>query len=573
MGIKHFFAWFKTHFSDNITKLGRNNTLADINVNIDNLMIDMNGIFHNSAQKIYEYGNFKPPPRLMSSAKKRLPNTINSQIKLFEDVCKTIEHLVTIVKPSKRLILCVDGPAPLSKQNQQRQRRFRSAMESSHPTFDSNCITPGTKFMDYLTKYIDWYIRKRISEDPYWQNITVVFSNEKSPGEGEHKIINYIRYYGNPAESYCIQGMDADLIMLSLGTHLPNFYILREDPYSPNNDFFCINIGKVHDELANLMRWESSKYDFNPNTAIEDFIFLCFMVGNDFLPHTPSIEIIEKGIELMLDIYAEVGPAYGHLTTNHEDSVKFIPKTLAVFLSTIGNYEKENFEHKLSKKESFFPDPVLESCSTQEKPGKWYVDIDLYKRKYWEEYFPPDCDEKQICHSYLEGMQWVLSYYTRGVPDWKWNYKYHYAPPASNLAVHLDTFNFTNYVCTTPSTPYQQLLCVLPPKSAKLIPSPLCNLLIDSTSPLKKYCPEIFEIDLAGKRKEWEGIVLLPVVDFELVSKLYANLLPKISSHDVKCNLLGFSFVYEYVPQLLYSFNSYYGVLPKCTARITKLEL
>ena len=39
----------------------------------------------------------------------------------------------------------------------------------------------------FLSKYIDWYIRKRISEDQYWQSIEVVFSNEKSPGEGEHK--------------------------------------------------------------------------------------------------------------------------------------------------------------------------------------------------------------------------------------------------------------------------------------------------------------------------------------------------------------------------------------------------
>ena len=99
--------------------------------------------------------------------------------------------------------------------------------------------------MDYLTKYVDWYIKKSISENPLWSNIEVIFSDEKAPGEGEHKIINYIRLYGDPKDSFCIHGLDADLIMLSLGTHLPNFWVLREDMYSSDNNFFLIDIGKV----------------------------------------------------------------------------------------------------------------------------------------------------------------------------------------------------------------------------------------------------------------------------------------------------------------------------------------
>ena len=70
----------------------------------------------------------------------------------------------------------------------------------------------------------------------------IIFSNEKAPGEGEHKIINYIRYYGNSNDTFCINGMDADLIMLALGTHLPKFYILREDMYTSNNKYFCLDI-------------------------------------------------------------------------------------------------------------------------------------------------------------------------------------------------------------------------------------------------------------------------------------------------------------------------------------------
>jgi 5'-3' exoribonuclease 1 len=573
MGIKHFFMWFKNHFSEYTHKLPKGTTLEDIDVSVDNFMIDMNGIFHNSAQKIHEYGNFKQPPRLMK--KKTQPKGIQLQLKLFQDVCETIDHLYTLVKPNKRLILCVDGPAPLSKQNQQRQRRFRSAMESStgEGGFDSNCITPGTKFMDYLTKYIDWFIRKKISDDPLWRNIEVVFSNEKAPGEGEHKIINYIRYYGNKNETYCINGMDADLIMLALGTHMPNFYILRDETYDPTIDYFCIDIGKVHEELIDIMRWECPKFTFIPDSTVEDFIFLCFMVGNDFLPHIPSIEIIESGIELILDIYKKVCSEYGHITHNHLGRVQFIPKALEIFLQIIGQYEKENLQQKLKKKASFFPDPIMEKCSTQNENGKWYIDIDKYRTQYWEASFPVDCCPEKICHEYLEGMQWVLSYYTRGVPNWRWHFCYHYAPPASILASHLSTFKFPKYCPTIPSTPYQQLLCVLPPKSAQLIPHPLCTLLTDPNSLLKDQCPDKFEIDLAGKRKEWEGIVLLPIVDFELVRKCYFNLISKVKQTDLKCNTGGCSFLYQYIPELSYSFKSYYGEIDNCKTKTKVLDL
>jgi len=577
MGIKRFFMWFKNQFSEHIHKLGKDENLNDVNVAIDNLMIDMNGIFHNSAQKIYEYGNYKPNihTRLLGNTTKRhkSPQGYKAQLRFFEDVCETLETLFMLVNPKKRMILCIDGPAPLSKQNQQRQRRFRSAMErDDNNSFDSNSITPGTKLMDYLSKYIDWYIRKRINEDETWRNVEVVFSNEKAPGEGEHKIINYIRYYGDKDDTYCIHGLDADLIMLALGTHIPNFYILREDLYDVENEYFCIDIGQVRFVLAEIMRWGEEKHVFDVTSAVNDFIFLCFMVGNDFLPHMPSIEIIEGGLELILEIYREVGSAYGHITRNVSGNVEFQPESWGVFLGTIGHHEKSNFEIKLGKKESYFADPLLESCAIQNE-GKWEVDIEKYKKDYYVTSFPNGVNEEKICHQYLEGMQWVLSYYTRGVPNWKWYFPHHYAPCASVLAEYITTFSFPKYGRTIPSTPFQQLLCVLPPKSANLIPSPLCTLLTDKNSPLKDHCPEEFDIDISGKSKEWEGIVILPMVDFDLVRECYLKSISKIDKRDMKRNVSGRSFVYKYNNTLYDIFRSHYGDIQRCSVYTQIIDL
>ena len=574
MGIKHFFSWFKTNFSESIHNLPKNTTSFDVNVVIDNLMIDMNGIFHNSAQKIYEYGNCKPPQRLLKSKNKRPINHLQKQLKLFEDVCKTIEQTIDIAKPQKRVILCIDGPAPLSKQNQQRQRRFRSAMESSSDCpFDSNSITPGTKFMDFLSKYIDWYIRKAISTDEKWQNLEIIFSNEKAPGEGEHKLINYMRYHGDKNDTFCIHGLDADLIMLALGTHLPNFYILREDLYDPTNEYFLINIGEVHDVLGELIRWESSTYEYHTDSAINDFIFICFTVGNDFLPHIPSIEIIENGIELLLEVYKLVGTSYGHLTERKNGKIKFKPESFKVFLGTIGHYEQENFEMKLRKKKSFFPDLLLESCAQQNSDGSWTVDIEKYKKDYQQQCFPEGYDIKKLCHEYLEGMQWVLSYYTMGVPNWKWFFNHHYAPTASVLATYIDSFKFKEYRRTIPTTPYQQLLCVLPPKSAKLLPQPLDKLLTNESSPLKEHCPDDFSIDLSGKRKEWEGIVILPMVDFELVRTTYMQYIDQLQHNDKKRNVLGRTFLYDFNKDTDYYFKSYYGDISNCKVKTNIIDL
>ena len=66
--------------------------------------------------------------------------------------------------------------------NQQRQRRFRAAQEQSmnlmkarergeeipSEPFDSNCITPGTKFMARLTEFLHYYIRSKIKDDANW---------------------------------------------------------------------------------------------------------------------------------------------------------------------------------------------------------------------------------------------------------------------------------------------------------------------------------------------------------------------------------------------------------------------
>ena len=59
--------------------------------------------------------------------------------------------------------------------------------------FDSNVITPGTEFMHRLSISLKSYILERGNSDPTWTNLSVVFSDAFVPGEGEHKILDFIR--------------------------------------------------------------------------------------------------------------------------------------------------------------------------------------------------------------------------------------------------------------------------------------------------------------------------------------------------------------------------------------------
>jgi 5'-3' exoribonuclease 1 len=173
---------------------------------------------------------------------------IRTEEEMFMRIFQYIENLFNIAKPKKLLYMAIDGVAPRAKMNQQRSRRFRVAKETRDlvnnllskgkkppsDLFDTNCITPGTQFMAKLSEHIKFYIRKKIKEDPSWRNIKIIYSGHEDPGEGEHKIMDYIRHLKAQPDwdlnqTHCLYGLDADLIMLSLASHEPYFSLLREE--------------------------------------------------------------------------------------------------------------------------------------------------------------------------------------------------------------------------------------------------------------------------------------------------------------------------------------------------------
>jgi 5'-3' exoribonuclease 1 len=88
--------------------------------------------------------------------------------------------------------------------------------------------------MAKLTKQLQYFVNKKITEDADWREVEVILSGHDVPGEGEHKIMEYIRLSKaqpeyNPNTRHCLYGLDADLIMLALLSHDPHFCLLREE--------------------------------------------------------------------------------------------------------------------------------------------------------------------------------------------------------------------------------------------------------------------------------------------------------------------------------------------------------
>ena len=271
---------------------------------------------------------------------------------MFIAIFNYIEHLFGKIKPRKLFFMAIDGVAPRAKMNQQRSRRFRTALDAEvarekairegaempkEDPFDSNCITPGTDFMARLTQQLKYFINKKVSEDIDWQGVEVVLSGHEVPGEGEHKIMEYIRqaksqHDYDPNRRHCLYGLDADLIMLGLLSHDPHFCLLREEvtfgrqsqkksKELEHQNFYLLHLCLVREylelEFQELAQPGFLSFPFDMERVIDDLILMAFFVGNDFLPNLPHLHINEGALALMFGAYKKILPdAGGYMNEN-----------------------------------------------------------------------------------------------------------------------------------------------------------------------------------------------------------------------------------------------------------------
>merc|ERR1719285_270812 len=147
----------------------------------------------------------------------------------------------------------------------------------------------------------------------------MILSDSHCPGEGEHKIMAFIRHLRHdpnydPTTRHVMYGADADLVFLALTLHEPNFHIIRETPEKQNtakpNSFreqrmSIVDIGTVRKYLSKKFEHQLKDipcgWDFE--RLVDDFVFLCVLGGNDFLPHLPHLDIRYGAVDYLLLVY------------------------------------------------------------------------------------------------------------------------------------------------------------------------------------------------------------------------------------------------------------------------------
>eukprot|EP00359_Climacostomum_virens_P000065 CAMPEP_0204897124 /NCGR_PEP_ID=MMETSP1397-20131031/559_1 /ASSEMBLY_ACC=CAM_ASM_000891 /TAXON_ID=49980 /ORGANISM="Climacostomum Climacostomum virens, Strain Stock W-24" /LENGTH=1265 /DNA_ID=CAMNT_0052064833 /DNA_START=32 /DNA_END=3829 /DNA_ORIENTATION=- len=579
---------------------------------IDNLYLDLNGLVHMSTHSNSLSGlipHLAPAPPVDE---------------VWAKVFAYIEMLLQLAKPRRLVYFAIDGVAPVAKCCQQRTRRYKHVHEVDEfveserkegrdvvdDWFDSSCITQGTDFMEALTQQVEFYIKWKFATDQNWKKLEIIMSGGNVPGEGEHKILNYLRQCGTePNLRHCIYGLDADLILLGLTTHQPFVLVLREDVnitfVRSTPDRAVMGVPPNFKVLfLNLVReYMQVEVDTVPGLDLEqfidDFVFLSLFMGNDFLPRTPTFEIGEGALDFLIEQYKEKWPTMGYLTdkgiinwnvllgfleglmefentiiieriesrnvkrsqpppmkaTNTLSSLKSIYNKEANRIRTEGTNEEREEDKEREPRENMATKDLKARLKSILNHG-----VEAVKSQYYIECLRIDMGSpdgpaavNELALEYLKGLQWVLCYYYRGCPDWEWFYPSHYCPMANELRSaiveiqELARGGMIPFQNRGPIRALEQLLIVLPRKTRRYVPDEI-QVLYDDPA-LEEFFPDSIQIeyDIMCATVNWHSLkLMLPFPNVQKIRDKMNSI--ALSSISIRKNTPGHETILRYDP-------------------------
>lgn len=455
-----------------------------------------------------------------------------------------LQECIGIAKPSHMVHVCTDGVAPVAKMVQQRKRRYISAWKAAAAKatsgWDRNCISPGTPFMSRLQAFMAQNIR-----DDRRGDIHYYFSGADEAGEGEHKIFARISALG-PESRVIVHGLDADLIMLSLMSHKPNIYLMREPSgaykdLKTNDGYMYVEIDKLRAailrDLHGRFTWPvppdalTDVYSHEAKKIIETYVTVCSILGNDFLPHPVTLSLKQDGYDKLLVAAKRAWERSPNATGYDVGFLADIFKELAA--TEDADLWKCN-ENWLKRKPFVNEEDPLDSYPLQHKdrlchtiftknPVKW-------RSHYYKDLFHSRLHDSSVvvnaCKLFLQGITWVYRYYKRLSKDPEWYYPYNYAPSLRDMA------NFTmgltpeesrklmDSVTNGPASaalqfvhPHVQLLCIMPLASAPVLPRKVREVMQDPGLGCTHMFPTGFALQTYMKTHLWECTPILPMLD------------------------------------------------------------
>lgn len=410
------------------------------------------------------------------------------ETQMIENIIQTIDHIYYFVKPKSLLYIAIDGPCPKPKLLQQRSRRFLSCLESK--PWDTNAITPGTRFMNTLETKIQVYCQTL--------SIQTQLDGCLQPGEGEHKIFDHLKHHKDT--STVVYGLDADLIMLSMLSPCQTIYLLRETTEynieQCDSNYIFLDIASLQTQICQQIR--PSIYAYSNTQLILDYSFICFLLGNDFVKPSPSLHLRYGGLH-------EIQTAYKSLCESSGGTFRLVDQTLPYlvclssliqFLTNLCETETKRLSHILhirtkqerkmrqvdkqtkDKRDMVVHTPILQR--TVEK--QIFQDMSTWKPRYYAYVIHHEIDSERtidlqrsirsMSRQYVESILWTLHYYLQGCSQWDFSYDYHYAPSLEDVIQSLKQDEYCIQNHSQPIEPEIQLQTVLPLQSHHLLTKP-----------------------------------------------------------------------------------------------------
>ena len=522
MGVPFYFKFLCKKYSNIILPFHQ----FFIDNSCDELFFDLNGLIHPCASRAIKKNGGKKISQIEES--------INEEVKL------EIASIISSIKPTSKVFLAVDGVAPFAKICQQRGRRYKSVIFKNllnklnkefkipEDNYDTNMISPGTPFMEKLMDELQNYTTTLSNKF----KIGVTLSSSREVGEGEQKIISIIREQGND-KNKIIMGLDADLIMLSLVSGVKKINLLREEynKQTGEKDLILLNIDNLREaiikEISDLYKNKhSASISYDNNTLIKDYIFLCYFIGNDFLPNVPMLSIDKGAINYLLKLYVVILGKYNKSIVNSDNKInydiliemlKLMSQDEDNFLKIYhNNYYKKKYNdfdrngkyEKQVKRIEFMPLLTNTYNTVNFNKANW-------RERYYTRYFNTEnyreVDKVKVYNQYLEGLNWILQYYTGACPSWSWCYTFNFSPSILDLYNYLkkNTYPIIEFSLDEPLTSNFQLACILPPKTLSKIPK--VNKIMDEYPYLY---PKKYNIEMLYKTFFHEAIPILPSITY-----------------------------------------------------------
>lgn len=533
------------------------------------LHIDFNTLCHMAVDPIYASGYYKD---LMKTTKGVNVESLHENC--YNLVLTLILELVVAVNPSEELTINVDGPVPVAKMWQQKQRRYESSLSLSKDShFDKNAITPGSEWMRGLMKYLD--SKFQTNEVKNKLPPRVVFSSDLVPGEGEHKILERIRSQQKNKKTV-VYGQDSDLVLLCL--------LAIEEGHEAViicDEFKSSTIGQYALEANVDFKLRNLKYDsfvnvgtlasaisselINKPGSIKDFVFCCTLIGNDFVPRPFSMGNLTNGIDSIMNAIRVVKEN----VVDSNGNVSWYTFYLIIgeivgeqgFSEILLCYKIEINKYLEQTGDWYIPEENAEPEEYEDLYNKfiklqslWYTNAlcPVVESKYSMTF--ADIAEMSVC--FLQAVSWTYQYYFHGhnKVSWDWYYPYHYSPFLVDvhqaLSVIIDNKYTSHIVPLTiqKTNCLEQMIAVMPHYSLRWIPeiiwffwtemSPVADampqgIVIDkdglSADETIEETSEMFGVSyetrkLVSASKDWTGVKVLPTIPMNRIRKALLHL-------------------------------------------------